>query len=240
MKLFVTDYDDTLYISDISIKENIKKLKELRNTDFKVIIATGRSYPSIKTQVNLYQIPYDYLACADGSVIYDNQGNIVYYECLDTKIINEFKKFYDKLNYEEIQFSYPEGYLNILQKNNNKLLGINVCISTKLYNDNIVKDFLKLKKKYPNYNYLCYMHTNFSYLCIKPINIDKAFAISILQKRLNINDSDIYVIGDSSNDTQMIKKYHGVGMNNSANEILDIVDKTYQEVSDYIIDILEN
>ena len=240
MKLFVTDYDDTLYTSDISIKENIKRLNELRSKDFKVIIATGRSYPSIKTQVNLYQIPYDYLACADGSVIYDNQNNIVYYEYLDTKITNEFKEFYEKLNYEEIQFSYPEGYLNSLQEDNDKLLGINVCLSTKLYNQNIVNDFLKLKKKYPNYNYLCYTHPNFSYLCIKPQNIDTAYAITILQNKLNIKNNDIYVIGDSSNDTQMIKKYHGVGMNNSADEILKFVNKTYQEVHCYIEDILKD
>ena len=238
MKLFVTDYDDTLYTNDISIKKNIEEINKLRKKDFKVMISTGRSYPSIKTQVNLYQIPYDYLSCADGSVIYDNKGGIIYYECLDSKIINEFQKFYEKLDYEEIQFSYPEGYLNTLQENCNKLLGINVCLSTKIYNDKIVEQFFKLKKQYPNYNYLCYCHPNFSYLCIKPIGIDKAYAINILQSKLNIRDNDIYVIGDSSNDTEMLKKYHGVGMNNSCNEILDIVNKTYQEVSDYIIDIL--
>lgn len=238
MKLFVTDYDDTLYTNDTSIKENIKKLKLLRDNNFYIVISTGRSYPSIKTQINLYQIPYDYLTCADGSIIYDNKGKIIYYECLNNDIVERLEKFYQELDYEEIQFSYPNGYLNTFQEEKD-LLGINICISSRLYNNKLVKSFLKIKKQYPNYNYLCYMHSNFSYLCVKPSNISKSYAVKVLKDELNIKKDDIYIIGDSSNDIEMIYDYNGVGMKNSCSDILKIVSKTYNEVSDYIIDILK-
>ena len=77
MKLFVTDYDGTLFVDEISIKENIKMLLELKKKNIKIVINTGRSYPSIKNQLDTYSIPYDYLICADGSILYDDIGNIL-------------------------------------------------------------------------------------------------------------------------------------------------------------------
>ena len=237
MKLFVTDYDDTLYTNDISIKENIKKINELRENDFIMMIATGRSLPSIKNEVKEKNIPYDYLSCADGSIIYDKEDNIVYASYLDREIIKTFEDFYKDLNYEEIQFSYVTGYSNILK--DDKLLGINVCLSTKLYNKEIEKKFFKLKETYPNYNYLAYTHPNYSYLCIKPKGISKAYSINVIKNKLNIKKKDIYVIGDSSNDIEMINEFNGVSMTNSSLEVLKIVKKTYSEVSDYINEILK-
>ncbi len=238
MKLFVTDYDDTLYTNDISIKENIKKIKELKKKDFIIVIATGRSYPSIKNQILEKKIPYDYLSCADGSIIYDNQNKIIYSSTLNQEIVKPFEEFYKDLNYEEIQFSYPYGYSNTLD-NNEKLLGINVCISTRIYNNKIEKKFFKLKKKHKNYNFLAYTHPNYSYLCIKPKDISKSSSIDFLKNKLNIKKEDIYIIGDSSNDCEMLHDFNGVGMTNSCDEVLKIVKTTYEEVSDYINEILK-
>jgi len=236
MKLFVTDYDDTLYTNDPQIKENIKRLKELQDNDFIVMISTGRSYPSIKTQINLYQIPYDFISCADGSIIYDKDGQVFWTEYMDTSIIKDFQKFYEKLSFEEIQFSYEEGYLNYLK---DKLLGINICLSSTIYSNKIKSDFYKLKNKYPHYNYLAYRHPNFSYLCIKPENISKSYAISILIDKLNIKKDDVFVIGDSSNDYEMLRDFNGVRMTNSKEEIQKTIKIHYDEVSGYIEEILK-
>ena len=236
MRLFVTDYDDTLFTSDLTIKNNNNKLNILRKNNFYIVISTGRSYPSIKNQIEKYQIPYDFISCCDGSIIYDNKGKIIDAFYLNKEIVTPFKKFYQNLNYEEIQFSYKEGYSNLLK--DDKLLGINIVLSTKNYNNEIVNKFLKLKDEYPNYNYLPYHHPNFSYLCVKPINVSKSYAIKILKEKLNINKKDIYVIGDADNDFEMIRDYNGVGMINSCDDIKKIVNKTYNEVSDYIDDIL--
>ena len=140
--------------------------------------------------------------------------------------------------FEEIQFSYPEGYSNILKEDNSKLLGINICISTINYTKEIVNDFLDMSKKYPDYNFLNYMHPNFSYLCIKPQGITKSSTINYLMNKFNVLFNDIYVIGDSYNDYEMIRDYKGVAMNTSCQEVLDIAKKTYKSVKDYINDIL--
>lgn len=239
MKLFVTDYDGTLYTEDKAMKKNITALKKLRKKDFLIVISTGRSYISIKNQIEMYDIPYDYISCADGSITYDKTGKIINMFTLDRKIIEAFENFYKDLSYEEIQFSYPTGYENILREDA-ELLGINVCIDSTLYNKKLLKAFLSLKKLYPKYNYLAYEHPNYSYLCIKPNGVSKSYSLKELQKQLNINSNDIYVIGDSSNDYELIKDFKGVCMTNSYPDIIKLSKKRYVEVYEYIEEILEN
>lgn len=240
MNLFITDYDGTLFNNEQELKDNIKMLKKLQNNNFLVIISTGRSYPSIKNQVDIYSIPYDYLSCADGSIIYDNKGNIINLYPINNDIIEPYQNFYKNLIYEEIQFSYPEGYSNILKDDNTKLLGINICMSTSNYTKELVDNFIKMSKEYPTYNFLNYMHPNFSYLCIKPKGISKSSAIKYLIDKHKVLNKNVYVIGDSYNDFEMIGDYHGVCMNTSCEEVLNIAKKSYKTVKDYIIDILKD
>ena len=238
MKLFVTDYDDTLYTSDEQIQKNNIKLKELKDNGFCIVIATGRSITSIKTQINTYNIIYDFLACSDGSIIYDKNDHIVFAEYLNPIILDDFKLFYQNLDYEEIQFSYPDGYHNTLN-DKKTLLGINVCLSNDNYSEEILTSFYHLKQKYLQYNFLAYKHPHFSYLCIKPQNVSKSYAISFLIDKLKIKKKDVFVIGDSSNDLEMLIDFHGVRMTNSNEEINKHIKKHYDELEDYVIDILK-
>ena len=77
MILLATDYDGTLYTNTVDLHLNIKAIKEFRERDNLFVIATGRSFNSIKKQVNMFDIPYDYLICNDGSVIFDNLDNLI-------------------------------------------------------------------------------------------------------------------------------------------------------------------
>ena len=238
MKLFVTDYDGTLFTDEVSIKENIEMLKKLQENNTKIIIATGRSYPSIMNQLSKYPIPYDYIIAADGSVIYDTLGNVLKLYEMNEEIIEPFKKYYQEINYEEIQFVYKEGYSNILTSIKG-LLGINVCIMTKNYSEELNNKLLKMKEIYKDYSFFSYIHPDYSYLCVKPKGITKATLITYLMDKYHVTKDNVYVIGDSYNDYNMIKEYNGVAMTTSYPEILEIVNKTYPSVSDYIKDILK-
>ena len=235
MKLLVTDYDGTLFIDEDDLKRNIKNIKNWQDKGNIFMISTGRSYASIKNQIDMYNIPYDYLSCADGSIIYDKDDNVLEMYVMDSKIIEPYVNFYQKIDYEEIQFSYPRTYSNILL-NEKELLGINICLNTENYSEEIVNDFIKMSKQYPEFHFLNYKHTYFSYLCVKPKGIDKSATVTYLKNKLNLNDNDIFVIGDSHNDIEMIETYHGVCIENSYPEITEISKKVYKSVSDYIED----
>ncbi len=237
MKLFVSDYDDTYYMNDMDIKENNKLIKKLQKKNFLFAIATGRPGHSIKEKIKMYQIPVDYIICSDGSIIYDKDGNIIQMFPIKQDILPAFINFYQNLNYEEIQFSYPEGYANIPYENKT-LLGLNICLSNEVINKKIINAFQKLRNSFPNYNYLLYTHPHFSFLCIKPCNVSKSFAVKTLRDLLDIEEENIYVIGDAGNDYEMIRDFHGVAMSHANPDILKIAKKSYPKVSNYLNEIL--
>ena len=239
MKLFVTDYDDTLYTSDINIEKTKKRLKKLRDNNTLIVIATGRSYPSIHNQTSFHNIYYDYIICSDGSVIYQKDDIVEVIFPIDTKIVKPYEDYYKNLNYEEIQYSYPEGYSNV-SKNKDDLLGINICISSLNYTDSLNNSFEKLSKKYPEYNFLNYKHPNFAYLCVKPKGISKSSGIEYLRKKYNINKEEVYVIGDSSNDFEMIRDFNGSCVSCANDKVKSVSKKVYKSIDNYIDDIIKN
>ncbi len=239
MKLFATDYDGTLYVDDKKMKSTVKKLKKLKKKDFIIVIATGRGYPSIKNQTTIHNIPFDYITCSDGSVIYNNEGIIKKKYLVNKDIIKPFEEFYKPINFEEIQYSYPTGYSNILKEDDDDLIVLNVCVSNENYTTELVDSFIKMSKQYPDYNFLNYMHPNFSYLCIKPKGISKSAAIEFIRKNNKIKKEDVYTIGDSSNDYEMIRDYNGACIENSVPELFTVAKKKYKSIDNYIDDILK-
>ena len=237
MKLFVTDYDNTLFINEESLKENIKKLNELQQNNYFIVISTGRSLPSIKEKIQIYNIPFDYLTCADGSIIYDKNYKLIKFYELKKDIINEIINFKNSICYEEMQISYEDGYSNILDLNK-KNAGINIVIHNNNINNKILKLFNDIKEKYPNYNYLIYNHIPYSYFCFKQENVSKAMGVYFLKNYLQINDNNIFVIGDSDNDLEMLKEFNGVCVINSSPNVLGVCTRKYNNVSDYIDELL--
>lgn len=238
MKLFVTDYDNTLFIDEINLKINKRKLKELHKLGFIIVISTGRSFESIKKQVLKYNIYYDYLHCCDGGIIYDNKDNLIKFNAMDHHIINEILNLKDKTKYEEIQLSYPLKYENIYHKSD-KIAGINIVVKEEFLHNDFINEFNKLKDKYSNYGFYIYNHNEYYYFCIKKSNITKASGISFMQKLLKIKKEDIYVIGDSLNDLEMIKKFNGSSIINGCQEVIEASKKSYHQVYEYIEDIIK-
>ena len=236
MKLFVTDYDGTLLVDEMNFKINKQRLKELHNLGFIIVISTGRSYTSIKKQTEIHNIYYDYLHCADGSMIYDKNGNLINFYEMDHNIVNTILTLKDKIKYEQIQISYPKDYENTYRKTD-KISGVNIVIKSELLNQEFVNEFMNLKNKFPNYNFLNYDHGDYIYLCVKKENVSKAMGIKYMQDLLKIDKKDIYVIGDSGNDYEMIKLYQGVSIISNDEEIKKISKKQYHHVYEYIDEI---
>jgi HAD superfamily hydrolase (TIGR01484 family) len=236
MKLFVTDYDNTLYINDDEIKETIKDLKKLKKRDTIIMISTGRALPSIKREITRNNIPFDYVSCADGSIIYDHNFNLVKAYHMNKDIISELDYLKRDLNYEEIQISYLDGYSNLLDLTKT-ITSLNFVIHIDNYDQNIINKINYLKEKYPEYNYVSYLHDFIYFVCIKKKNVSKAKSISYLSRKLKIKKKDIYVIGDADNDIEMIQEFHGVTLENGTDRIKAASSKIYNKISDYINEI---
>ena len=239
MKLFVTDYDNTLYTTDDEMIETIKEINRIRNKGVIFVIATGRGITSIQKEIIKHNIPFDYISCADGSVIYDNNYNIVKEFLMDNDILDELSNLLKNTIYEDIQYSYNDGYHDTLDLTK-PLNSINLAILENCFTKETQDKWYNLKNKYPNYNYLTYKHvypknnSYIYYLCIKNKDISKSKSIEYLANYLNINDNDIYVIGDSDNDYEMIKDYNGSCVSNATDNIKNVSKCVYEKISDYL------
>jgi hypothetical protein len=81
MKMFITDFDGTLYRSNHTIsKKDLNTLEMLNDNGITRVIATGRSLYSFQQALNGYTLPIDYLIFSTGAGIAkypDPQANIL-------------------------------------------------------------------------------------------------------------------------------------------------------------------
>ena len=90
MKLLVSDYDDTLYTSDYSIRLNVEAIKKFRKNGNLFAISTARDFTSIKEEIKKHNIPYDFLSCYNSNAIYDKDDNIIRVKYLIKIFLNHY------------------------------------------------------------------------------------------------------------------------------------------------------
>ncbi len=223
-KILISDYDNTFYKDDNDIKINIAKVKEFQEKGNIFVIATGRSYDDFYRKVNQYQIPFDYAILNHGGTIIDNHDNILYY--------NYFPKKYNEILPKELLLDKSEKSFccSILESR----VSFDYGPLTKVYvkyskRDDAIKVTSLINQKY-GYDLTCYLVGNSSIEIISNLS-DKAKAIEFLINKLGFVKENIYTIGDSYTDIEMIKKYHGYAMNNSVKELLNVTTKHVDSVN---------
>ena len=70
-------------------------------------------------------------------------------------------------------------------------------------------------------------------------NTNKSNAIKLLAKKFNINDKNIYTIGDGFSDIEMVKDFKWYCIEESVKELKKVAIKEYKSVSELIGEIME-
>lgn len=229
-KLLVSDYDGTYKIK--SYDENDINLNNIAIENFiyygnKFIISTGRTYADILPEIENFNIFANYLSCANGNVIFDIFSNLIFYNVISYKDIEDFKNFFKFFEYIK---------------------------SFNCYGEEDDKNIVEFKIKYKNYevkeNFKKYLLENnihnFYHSPSDPLiihffnnNGSKVQSIDIISRLHNINSSDIYCIGDRDNDLDMIKKYNGYAIQGAKEHIKKDSLSIYNSVADLANDIIE-
>ena len=201
MKLLATDYDKTLYTSKRKLILNMNAIDEFRKNGNKFAIVTGRSFSSIKKEIDYHNIKYDYLACNNGLIIFDNKDNII-----DCSILSpsDLDYIYETLNENKsvknmklYSFNDSVYELNNILEVYAKFMSIK---SMKCYREYIEKELINIK---------CFNIKNMVFISN---DRTKADAISFIQKLNNIDLKDVYTVGDSINDIEMLENFNGFKM----------------------------
>lgn len=201
MKLLVSDYDGTLNSNYKNLCLNIRAINKFRENGNKFVIATGRSFESIKKETDIYGIEYDYLICNGGLITFDDGNNILNHSLLNNDtLINLYGSLTNLCCVEKIKlYNFYSSTINM-----ENILEIYVKFNT--------TDDALWYKKYIEYmipGILCYQEANRLYIGNK---ITKADAISFIQAKDSINKENIYTVGDNKNDLEMLEQYKGYRM----------------------------
>lgn len=195
MKLLASDYDCTLNTFECDLRFNIIFIKKFIQKGNIFVLNTGRSYESIKSEINKFHIPYNYLACNDGNLLLDHNNNLISCTNIENKLddLLEFKEKFSKMEIRPFKFNE-----NVLEY--------------EITNVNINETFLNELQKFCTHHGLCYktfrvLNRKFLYIGIS--NISKSSAIREISRMENIQEKDIYTIGDHLNDIEMIRDFNG-------------------------------
>lgn len=219
-KLLVSDYDDTFKTTPVPFEKNIKSVKNFRSKGNIFMIATARTYESIKEEVDKYKIEYDYLSCLDGAQLYDKDGKL-----LDATFIDEI----NKLNVKELKERFK--YIESITPHTYEDKILYYTILTRIFvRTNELKDTIASNKglRIRSIPGLIQVQPNFTV---------KSNSIEYLKKHLGIRDLNIYTIGDSENDIDIVRDYNGFNVLFATPGLYRVSQRPYVTVSGLINDI---
>ena len=199
MKLLVSDYDGTIYdIENLKdTKNNIDAIKKFKDNGNLFSIATARPYPSIKTQTEKFDIPYDYLICCDGACVFDNKDNLIYSNPIDKKYVSIIAKYLESLKYVK-KYKLLNSYgMNTTNMDDVHQIYVEVFIK------NII-DILLIKKELSALISFGILHVAYFYK-----KTFKSDGIKFIADLNQIRKNDIYTIGNGHNDIDMLQEYNG-------------------------------
>lgn len=206
--LIVSDYDGTLKKDENveELKKNLKILKSFLDDNINIMVSTGRLYKSIRLEADKFEIPFNYMSCANGNILFDEKFQIIYKTNIDSKIINDLQPYYNQILGIE-----PLDEYGIITPNNPTEYLIHL-----VEEQEIRRQIVKLLLSSPDVDY-CTEGSNKYAIHIFTLS-NKTKTIEIVKDKLKLSQSEIYTIGDGINDLDMIKKYNGLIVGNLFDE----------------------
>lgn len=230
--MLVSDYDQTFYVNDQDIEQNKKQVEKFRKAGNLFVIATGRSYLDFKKVKDKYHLSYDYCFINHGATILDAKDNILRNIPINNTIISKLNQDLE-LEYSKSHF-YCTTFQNMDKYNKSDLTKINVYYQDKEF---AIQKAYSLNQKY-NTNIKAYYIGNTGVEIISN-QTNKAKAIAFLIKQHEIPERNVYTIGDSYNDIEMIQTFNGYCMKQSVPELKKVSKAEYTSVSNLIKDLLK-
>lgn len=228
MKVLASDFDLTLYVDDLEIvKKNVMAIRRFMKNGNLFGIITGRNYSDIKVLLNQYDIPYHYLICQDGAKLFDSMDY-----CFSTVSLSREDIVRIVPVLEEYHFDYylDDGYNETTNMDDCvKVVGV---IGNRREEAQKVVDIL-IKEGF-------YAYLSMYYINILDSSVNKKNALEKLLVHADCYKEDLYVIGDSVNDLEMLTSFQGAIMKNHSKELDYLGKKSYNTLYEYIEELERN
>lgn len=228
MKVLASDFDLTLYVDDLEIvKKNVMAIRYFMKNGNLFGIITGRNYSDIKVLLNQYDIPYHYLICQDGAKLFDSMDY-----CFSTVSLSREDIVRIVPVLEEYHFDYylDDGY--------NETTNMDDCVKVVGVIENRREEAQKVVDILIKEGFYAYL--SMYYINILNSSVNKKNALEKLLVHADCYKEDLYVIGDSVNDLEMLTSFQGAIMKNHSKELDHLGKKSYNTLYEYIEELERN
>lgn len=247
--LLASDFDGTLSKDHVHVsKENIEAIRTWNLTQIFGLVS-GRPTISMEQTCREYHIPYDFIAGFNGALILDACGTILYEKPITQDITDllEDLRTCDTLGYHVV--GKHQVLLNKQERSfdNNPmfeevLLTIFDVVESLADMDDIYMLSCEFKDQETALKYTSYINerypylqasTNLHFIDIMEKGVNKAQAIDFIHSYFHISKENTHVVGDSFNDYDMIKEYHGFAIAGNT-MVMSVADHVVSEVHEVI------
>lgn len=196
MKILVSDYDGTFnsFYFKKAFKKNLDSVNDFRTAGNIFIIATARSPKHMYKEIEKWDIKCDYLICNNGNVVLDSNKNVLFSSVFDkeyvTQLIETTSYLYD-LDSSQCIAPYGENPANAPFTINDQTLKL-INVKSAFYEFGLKVDTFLNNIKFSRFSN------------------KRDGLIELLKKiRISLNDPNIYSIGNSINDIELLKTFNG-------------------------------
>ena len=224
-KILISDYDDTLFTDESQIQSNINSINSFREKGNIFVIATARGINSIKKEIKKYNINCDYIISDLGAIVEkQNPDEIIYASYMNKEQVCSIKSVLEKYpDVNTFNFSVSDD-----NKDENKIIGYKLKSEKSEILDNIKLNLID------NNNDIIVKKSTKNKLFIANGKNSKKKSIDMLLSKLNISKNQVYTVGDSEDDLEMIKKYNGYRMENSTDLVKSEVHNSVKNINELI------
>ena len=228
MKVLASDFDLTLYVDDLEIvKKNVMAICRFMKQGNLFGIITGRNYSDIKVLLNKYDIPYHYLICQDGAKLFDSMDY-----CFSTVYLSrvDIVRIVSILEAHHFDYYLDDGY--------NETVNMDDCVKVVGVIEDSREEAQKVVDILNKEGFYAYLSVY--YINILDSSVNKKNALEKLLVHADCYKEDLYVIGDSVNDLEMLTSFQGAIMKNHSKELDHLGKKSYDTLYEYIEELERN
>ncbi|MDO4467494.1 MAG: HAD-IIB family hydrolase [Bacillota bacterium] len=256
MKLLATDYDGTLRYAKHVMQEDLDAIKKWKEAGNLFVISTGRSYASIKKQLEEHNIECDYIISNNGGWVFDKEGKVLISSKMDyltgldviyiAKTIDGVCSYAvnDGINRHRIvvnpnlvEHRYPNLEPDISEEevmDRGEFAQIVISMTEQSLARNVSLELMT------HFGGEIEAYANNFVVDVVPKNVSKVSGLSFVAAYEDIDDADIYTIGDSYNDIPLMEYgMNGAAMSTSYEDIKEHAKYIYDSVGEMIEKILE-
>jgi len=250
MKLLASDFDNTLLFHNQMKDDDVNRIKQFQKDGNLFGVCTGRSFKGIDKASQPYQLNYDFYILLSGAYILNKQKEIIFEKQIPMNLVIEI---FDYSNHQEASVVYQNEMYIVTSKKEHDYFGIYLESFKQLQTDSVSafsfhfkKDEIKKATKLTQminkkYGHMIEAFQNNEHIDLAPKGCSKGNGIKIIKDYFQIDDQDIYAIGDSTNDLPMLDvvknsytfTYAKQNVQKHANHIVESLADCIQDIEKY-------